>query len=66
MVVSPSPKITHFQFRENLVRSLCGVPELATPGSGGGRPTKCDTVKHYLVRGNKGLDDCVYCKKPVQ
>ena len=63
-IVSTNPKITHFQFRENLVRSLCCAPELlSTPGSGSGRPTNCDTVKHYLIQGKrKELGDCVYCK----
>ena len=62
-IVCSQPKTNHFQLRENLVRALCGVTELATPKSGsGGRPAKDTTLKHYLIQGTKELDNCVYCK----
>jgi len=63
--VHPQEKISHYQFREKLVRALCPIASVAvsratTPGSGG-RPARDTTVTHYLVRG-EGKRNCVYCQ----
>ncbi len=57
--VHPSGKLSHFNFRETLVRQLCHI-EISLHQSLAGR--KCDpTVEHRSVRMHKGKD-CVYCK----
>ena len=60
--IHPASKVSHFRFRENLVRALCQTPDPVYPSPGsGGRPAKDFTLKHYLTR-TKGNRDCIYCK----